>query len=58
MFECKPITLFLTNQFKLSSEQSPKIDEEFKRMNKIPYANTIVSIMYFMLCTRLVLAHT
>lgn len=36
----------LINHYKLSSELSPRTDEEFDRMNKILYDNTIDSIMY------------
>ncbi|KAI5418427.1 hypothetical protein KIW84_042892 [Lathyrus oleraceus] len=37
----------------LSKTQSPSTKEERDRMNKIPYASAIGSIMYAMLCTRL-----
>ena len=36
----------------LSKTQSPSTKEERDHMNKIPYASTIGSIMYAMLCTR------
>ncbi|PKI61998.1 hypothetical protein CRG98_017630 [Punica granatum] len=36
----------------LSKAQSPSTQEERGRMNKIPYASAIGSIMYAMLCTR------
>jgi hypothetical protein len=36
----------------LSKTQSPSTKEERDRMNKIPYASAIGSIMYAMLCTR------
>lgn len=57
MFESKPVTLPLSNQFKLSSDLCPKIDEEFDRMSHVPYANVIGSVMYLMVCTRPDLAH-
>lgn len=50
--KCKPVTSPFANHFKLSSEQSPKTDEEFDRISKIPYANTVNSIMYLMICIR------
>ncbi|KAL0453738.1 UNVERIFIED_CONTAM: putative transposon Ty5-1 protein [Sesamum latifolium] len=37
---------------KLSKKQSPKIDEELKRMSDIPYASAIGSIQYVVQCTR------
>ena len=37
----------------LSKEMSPKTSEEVNSMRKIPYASTVVSLMYAMLCTRL-----
>jgi len=35
-----------------SDKQCPSSDEEHKCMNKVPYASTIGSIMYAMICTR------
>ncbi|KAL0462613.1 UNVERIFIED_CONTAM: Retrovirus-related Pol polyprotein from transposon TNT 1-94 [Sesamum latifolium] len=37
---------------KLSKKQSPKTDEELKRMSDIPYASAVGSIQYFIMCTR------
>ena len=37
----------------LSSSQSPSTTVELERMKAIPYASTIGSIMYAMICTRL-----
>ncbi|KAD2805308.1 hypothetical protein E3N88_38685 [Mikania micrantha] len=36
----------------LNSSQSPKTNEEKKKMERVPYASAIGSIMYAMLCTR------
>ncbi|KAL0410680.1 UNVERIFIED_CONTAM: Retrovirus-related Pol polyprotein from transposon TNT 1-94 [Sesamum latifolium] len=36
----------------LSKKQSPTTPDELDRMNKIPYASAIESIMYVMVCTR------
>ncbi|KAH9750809.1 Integrase catalytic domain-containing protein [Citrus sinensis] len=36
----------------LSKSMSPKTYDEIERMNKIPYASAIGSLMYAMLCTR------
>ncbi|KAL0437728.1 UNVERIFIED_CONTAM: Retrovirus-related Pol polyprotein from transposon TNT 1-94 [Sesamum radiatum] len=37
---------------KLSKKQSPKINEELKRMSNIPYASAVGSIQYAAQCTR------
>ncbi|KAL0448941.1 UNVERIFIED_CONTAM: Retrovirus-related Pol polyprotein from transposon TNT 1-94 [Sesamum latifolium] len=37
---------------KLSKKQSPKTDEELKRMSDIPYASAVGSIQYAFQCTR------
>ncbi|KAL0463092.1 UNVERIFIED_CONTAM: Retrovirus-related Pol polyprotein from transposon TNT 1-94 [Sesamum latifolium] len=37
---------------KLSKKQSPKTDEELKRMSDIPYASIVGSIQYVVQCTR------
>ncbi|KAL0451478.1 UNVERIFIED_CONTAM: Retrovirus-related Pol polyprotein from transposon TNT 1-94 [Sesamum latifolium] len=37
---------------KLSKKQSPKIDQELKRMSNIPYASAVGSIQYAVQCTR------
>ncbi|KAL0413295.1 UNVERIFIED_CONTAM: Retrovirus-related Pol polyprotein from transposon TNT 1-94 [Sesamum radiatum] len=42
---------------KLSKKQSPKTDEELKRMSNIPYASAVGSIQYAVHCTRLDVAY-
>ncbi|KAL0373982.1 UNVERIFIED_CONTAM: hypothetical protein Sradi_3313900 [Sesamum radiatum] len=42
---------------KLSKKQSPKTDEELKRMSNIPYASAVGSIQYVVQCTRLDVAY-
>ncbi|KAL0324646.1 UNVERIFIED_CONTAM: Retrovirus-related Pol polyprotein from transposon TNT 1-94 [Sesamum calycinum] len=37
---------------KLSNKQSPKTDEELKRISNIPYASAVGSIQYVVQCTR------
>ncbi|KAL0294911.1 UNVERIFIED_CONTAM: hypothetical protein Sradi_6860500 [Sesamum radiatum] len=37
---------------KLSKKQSPKTDEELKRMSNIPYPSAVGSIQYGVQCTR------
>ena len=55
--EAKPVSTALGSHFKLSKEQSPKIEEERYHMSKVPYASTIGSLMYAMVCTTLDVAH-
>ncbi|URD85076.1 Retrotransposon protein [Musa troglodytarum] len=38
--------------FKLCSEQSPSSDEEKEKMQKVPYASAVESLIYAMVCTR------
>ncbi|RVW18114.1 Retrovirus-related Pol polyprotein from transposon TNT 1-94 [Vitis vinifera] len=53
----KLVSTPLGSHFKLSKEQSPKIGEERDHMSKVPYASTIGSLMYAMVCTRPDIAH-
>ena len=58
MNEDKPVNTLLGSHFKLSKEQSPKTEEEeMDHMSKVPYASTIGSLMYAMVCTRPYIAH-
>ena len=57
MNEAKPVSTPLGSHFKLSKEQSPKTEEERGHMSKVPYASTIGSLMYAMVCTRPGIAH-
>ena len=52
MSNAKPIGSPLAGHFKLCSEQSPSRDEEKEKMQKIPYASAVGSLMYAMVCTR------
>lgn len=47
----------LVDHFKLSSEENPSSKKEKEEMRKVPYASTIGSLMYVMVCTRLDIAH-
>ena len=47
----------MANHFKLSKEQSPKTAEERDHMALVPYASTVGSLMYAMVCTRPDIAH-
>ena len=57
MNEAKPVSTLLGSHFKLSKEQSPKIEEERDYMSKVPYVSAIGSLMYAMVCTRPDIAH-
>ena len=57
MNEAKPVSTPLGSHFKLSKEQSPKTVEERDHISKVPYASTIGSLMYTMVCTRPDIAH-
>ena len=57
MDKAKPVNCPLAGHFKLSSSQCPTSDEVKNEMQKIPYASTVGSLMYAMVCTRLNIAH-
>ena len=57
MAEVKAVSLPFTAYFKLSSDQSPKDEEEKREMDHIPYSSAVGSIMYSMVCTCPNLAH-
>ncbi|KAL0461181.1 UNVERIFIED_CONTAM: hypothetical protein Slati_0005700 [Sesamum latifolium] len=44
--------LSMRHGVKLSKKQSPKTDEELKRMSNIPYASAVGSIQHAVQCTR------
>ena len=52
MSQAKPVSTPLTQHFKMTIENSPKIKEEVKYMEEIPYASVVGSIMYAMVCSR------
>ena len=57
MNDAKPRTTALANHIKLSKGQSPKTIEECKHMASVPYASTVGSLMYAIVCTRPDIAH-
>ena len=57
MNEAKPVSIPLSSHFKLSKEQSSKVEEERDHMSKVPYTSAIGSLMYAMVCTRPDIAH-
>ncbi|KAJ8466528.1 hypothetical protein OPV22_029080 [Ensete ventricosum] len=52
MSNAKPVGSPLAGHFKLCSDQSPSSDEEKEKMQKVPYASAVGSLMYAMVCTR------
>lgn len=52
MTEAKLVSLPLGSEYKLSGKHSPLFQDEFDKMSKIPYANTVRAFMYFMVCSR------
>ena len=60
MDKAKAVSCLLANYFKLSTMQKPSIDkenEEMEKIEKIPYASTVRSLMYIMVCTRPDITH-
>ena len=57
MNEAKLMSTPLGSRFKLSKNQSLKIEKEMDHMSKVPYASTIDNLMYAMVCTRPNIAH-
>ena len=53
----KPVSIPLVFHFKLSKEMCPKTQEEMHYMSKVPYASTVGSLIYEMVCTRPDIAH-
>ncbi|CAM8975579.1 unnamed protein product [Rhodiola kirilowii] len=55
--DCKPVQVPLGPYFILSKSQSAKSDVEFAKMENVPYANAIGSVMYAMISSRLDLSY-
>uniref|UniRef100_A0A6V7QVN2 Reverse transcriptase Ty1/copia-type domain-containing protein n=1 Tax=Ananas comosus var. bracteatus TaxID=296719 RepID=A0A6V7QVN2_ANACO len=51
MSKAKVLKTPFAYHFKLSSEQSPKTEEEKKLMNRVPYSSVVGSLMFAMVCT-------
>ncbi|XP_060182061.1 secreted RxLR effector protein 161-like [Lycium barbarum] len=51
MNKCKPVTLSLTQHFRLFSLMAPQSKEKVEYMSKVPYCSAVGSIMYVMVCT-------
>ena len=52
MADAKPVTIPLANHFTLSKSQCPRTELEMIKMEHIPYANVIGSLIYAMISTR------
>ena len=52
MSNAKPVGSPLVGHFKLCSKQSPSSNEEKEKMQKVPYASAVGSLMYATVCTR------
>jgi len=52
MQDCKPIYTPLPINFKLSLSMSPSNEAERMEMSQVPYASTVGSLMFAMICTR------
>nr|GFC95094.1 retrovirus-related Pol polyprotein from transposon TNT 1-94 [Tanacetum cinerariifolium] len=48
----KSVQMPLGGHFKLSLKDCPIRDCDVERMSKVPYANSVGSLMYLMVCTR------
>ena len=57
MGKAKPMSSPLGSHLKLSSKQSPLSEKEKEEMRKVPYASTVGSLMYSMVCMRPDIAH-
>ena len=57
MYNAKTISCPLGGQFRLSSYQSPPLNEEKDEMSKVLYASAVGSLMYAMIRTRSDIAH-
>ena len=52
MENAKAISMPLPSHLKLTKEMCPKTQEEEEKVSKVPYASTVGSLMYAMVCNR------
>ena len=57
MHNVKPVSIPLSNHYKLSKSSCPSFKKEIKEMSSIPYSLAVGSLMYVMVCTRPDIAH-
>ena len=58
MENAKAVNTPLPCHLKLTKKMCPKTQEDEDKMSKVPYASTIGSLIYAMVCTRLDIAYT
>ncbi|GJY59608.1 hypothetical protein Tco_0459500 [Tanacetum coccineum] len=57
MDKAKVVSSPLTTNFKLTDKDCPSSKKNIEKMDRVPYASAVGSLMYVMVCTRLDLAH-
>ncbi|GJR00049.1 hypothetical protein Tco_0523033 [Tanacetum coccineum] len=57
MQDCKPISTPFPTNVKLSCKMSPSSEKERMEMSRVPYALSVGSLMFAMICTRPNIAH-
>ncbi|GJW71231.1 retrovirus-related pol polyprotein from transposon TNT 1-94 [Tanacetum coccineum] len=57
MDKAKVVSSPLTPNFKLTDKDCPSSKKNIKKMDRVPYASVVGSLMYAMVCTRPDLAH-
>nr|GEV58038.1 retrovirus-related Pol polyprotein from transposon TNT 1-94 [Tanacetum cinerariifolium] len=57
MDKAKVVSSPLTPNFKLTDKDCPSSRKNIKKMDRVPYASAVSSLMYVMVCTRPDLAH-
>ncbi|GJV58461.1 putative RNA-directed DNA polymerase [Tanacetum coccineum] len=57
MDKAKVVSSPLTTNFKLTDKDCPSSKKNIKKMDRVPYASAVGSLMYAMVCTRPDLAH-
>ena len=50
MNKAKAVCSPFAGHLKLTSKQCPKSEKDMKEMNKVPYASSVGSLMYAMIC--------
>ncbi|GJT46799.1 retrovirus-related pol polyprotein from transposon TNT 1-94 [Tanacetum coccineum] len=55
--KAKVVSSPLNTNFKLTNKDCPSSNKNIEKMDRVPYASAVGSLMYAMVCTRLDLAH-
>ncbi|GJU16480.1 putative RNA-directed DNA polymerase [Tanacetum coccineum] len=56
-YKAKVVSSHLTTNFKLTDKDYPSSKKNIEKMDRVPYASAVGSLMYHMVCTRPDLAH-